>query len=121
MDGRWLAKERFRDSLLINNKFNSFWDVYKKGLVAFFLLKGGLLLIRHTRRLSDMQFTLPVLAITLNYLLSWIAASILAAVLAVLTVCCRPRIKNCLAGLVHVLHVVDSLSNSSSNMLWPLS
>src|SRR3990167_1976727 len=42
MSGKWLAKEHFRDSLLISAKFNTFWDVYKKGLSAFFLLKGGL-------------------------------------------------------------------------------
>src|SRR3990167_6382103 len=106
MSGKWLAKEHFRDSLLISAKFNTFLDVYKKGLSAFFLLKGGLLLYRQRHRLSDLSFAVPVLAVTLNYLLAWIAASLLSCVFGVVSVCCRPTIRNCIVGFAYVLHVV---------------
>ena len=106
MGSRWVAREYYRDSLLINNKFNTFWDVYKKGLAAFFLVKGGLLLYRQRQRLSDASFTLPVLALTFNYLLAWLAASVLSCVFGIASACCRPRVKSCIVGFAYVLHVV---------------
>lgn len=101
------SKLKFKHSLMISQKFSSFWEGYRRAVILFYLIKGPVFLFSTKDQWKDQSYFNSVCAVSMSVLTADILNVVIYLLLFILTCCCSEKCRFRMLGHIYIIGMVD--------------
>ena len=102
------SRLKFKHSLMISQKFSSFWQGYRRAVIIFYLIKGLVFLFSNRQSWDDASFFYSTLAISMSVLSADVLNVSIYVLIFVLTCCCGEKLQFRMLGHIFIICMVVS-------------